>query len=258
MADDPYAPLAELYDLDHAGYADDIELYLRLAEVVGDPILELGSGTGRVLVPLVAAGHRVTGLDRSPAMLDRARAAITATEYVDRITLWEGEMTAADSAPGGPFGLAIFSLNGLLHLASQREQREALTAARRALDPRGMLVIDALNPVPDLLASFDGRVAHEGSWQLPDGSRVDRFAARTHAPAAQRIDTDLWYDIVGAGDALRRMRTSFSMRYLVPSELELLLELTGFVEWKLYGSYDLDPFDDASERLILTAEVTPS
>ena len=48
------------------------------------------------------------------------------------------------------------------------------------------------------------------------------------------------------------------MRYVVPAELELLLELTGFVEWKLYGSYDLDPFDDTSERLIVTAEVTPS
>ena len=48
------------------------------------------------------------------------------------------------------------------------------------------------------------------------------------------------------------------MRYLVASELALLLELTGFVEWKMYGSYDLDPYDDGSDRLIVTAEVTPS
>ena len=181
MADDPYAPLAELYDLDHAGYADDIELYLRLAEVVGDPILELGSGTGRVLVPLVAAGHRVTGLDRSPAMLDRARAAITATEYVDRITLWEGEMTAADSAPGGPFGLAIFSLNGLLHLASQREQREALTAARRALDPRSI-------PSPiSWPASTDGSPTRaRGNSPMARGSTGSR---RGHTPPRRSAST---------------------------------------------------------------------
>jgi hypothetical protein len=37
-----------------------------------------------------------------------------------------------------------------------------------------------------------------------------------------------------------------------------MLELTGFVEWKRYGSYELDPFQDDSERLIFTAEVTPS
>ena len=74
--DDPYAELPELYDLEHAGFTEDIELYLRLAEVVGDPILELGCGTGRVLAPLAAAGHRVTGIDRSRPMLDRARSAL--------------------------------------------------------------------------------------------------------------------------------------------------------------------------------------
>ena len=64
--EDPYAELPDLYDLEHAGFSDDVELYLRLAEVVGDPILELGCGTGRVLAPLAAAGHRITGIDRSP------------------------------------------------------------------------------------------------------------------------------------------------------------------------------------------------
>jgi hypothetical protein len=228
MMTDPYATLPELYDLEHRDFGDDVALYLRLAEVVGDP------------------------------MLARASDAIAGAELTDRVQLVHGEMTAADTAPGGPFGLVIFSLNGLLHLSSQREQRLALMAARRALDPRGMLVIDTLNPVPELLASFDGRVSHEGSWPLPDGARVDRFAARTHAPATQRIETDLWYDIVDPHGALRRVRTAFPMRYLAPAELELLLELSGFVEWKLYGSYDLDPFEDGSERLIVTAEVTPS
>jgi hypothetical protein len=48
------------------------------------------------------------------------------------------------------------------------------------------------------------------------------------------------------------------MRYLVASEFVLLLEITGFAEWNLYGSYDLDPYHDGSDRLIVTAEVTPS
>jgi hypothetical protein len=121
-----------------------------------------------------------------------------------------------------------------------------------------MLVLDALNPDPVLFASFDGRVQHEGSWQLPDGTCVDRFAARTHANVEQRIDTDLWFDVIAPAGAMRRVRTRFPMRYVYPAELELLLELTGFVEWKRYGSYELDPFDDGSERLIVTAEVTAS
>ena len=256
--DDPYALLPELYDHEHAQFSDDIDLYLRLAEVVGDPVLELGCGTGRVLLPLAAAGHRVTGIDRSPSMLDRARSAILESGFSERMALMEGSMTEADRASGGPFGLVVFSLNGLMHLASGMEQRAALSAARRALDPRGMLVIDTLSPNPELLATFDGRVQHEGSWRKPDGTTIDRFSSRTHSPAEQRIETELWYDLIDPAGHLQRIRSRFPMRYIVPSEMELMLEVAGFVEWTLYGTYDLDPYDDGSERLIVTAEVTPS
>src|SRR5215216_3132795 len=111
-SEDPYADLPELYDLEHAGFRDDIELYLRLAEVVGDPILELGCGTGRVLLPLAAAGHRITGIDRSRPMLERARSTLktNTSSLLRRVTLSEGSMTEAECAPGGPFGLVIFSL----------------------------------------------------------------------------------------------------------------------------------------------------
>jgi SAM-dependent methyltransferase len=256
--DDPYALLPELYDLEHAQFSDDIDLYLRLAEVVGDPVLELGCGTGRVLLPLAAAGHRVTGIDRSPPMLNRARSAVLESGFSERVALMEGSMTEADRAGGGPFGLVIFSLNGLMHLPTKAEQRAALSAARRSLDPRGMLVIDAVTPNPELLATFDGRIQHEGTWRRADGTTIDRFSSRTHAPAEQRIDTELWYDLVGRNGHLQRVRSCFPMRYVVASEIELMLEVAGYAEWKLYGSYDLDLYDDDSERLIITAEVTPS
>ena len=258
--DDPYAELPELYDLEHAEFTDDIDLYLRLAEVVGDPILELGCGTGRVLAPLAAAGNRITGIDRSRPMLDRASSVLQldAGAGSQRVTLAEGSMTEAERAPGDPFGLVIFSLNGLMHVSTMAGQRAALASARRALDPRGMLVIDALNPTPEMLATLDGRVQHEGAWRKSDGTIVDRFSARTHDSAEQRIDTALWYDLIDSTGQVRRVRSGFPMRYLVASELVLLLELTGFVEWKLYGSYDLDPYDEGSDRLIVTAEVTPS
>jgi SAM-dependent methyltransferase len=255
---DPYQLLPELYDLEHEDFADDLGLYLQLAEVVGDPILELGSGTGRVLVPLARAGYRVTGLDQSAAMHARARLALKDTGLADRITLHQDEMSAADAAPGGPFGLALFTLNGFMHLATQDEQRRALTAVRQALDPRGMVVVDIMNPMPELLAGFDGRVRHEGSWKQPDGTHVTRYAARTHHHTEQLIQTQLWYDLAAEDGALRRISTAFPMRYAHRSELELMLELAGFVEWRIYGSYDLDPHDDASDRLIAMAEVTSS
>jgi hypothetical protein len=46
------------------------------------------------------------------------------------------------------------------------------------------------------------------------------------------------------------------MRYLHAAELELMLEMAGFASWEIYGSYDLDPFDDHSERILVAAEAT--
>src|SRR5258706_8563800 len=68
------AALARLYDLDLSEDPGDLELYLALASRTGGPIVELAVGTGRVAVPLAAAGHVVVGIDADPAMLDRARA----------------------------------------------------------------------------------------------------------------------------------------------------------------------------------------
>ena len=71
--DDPYHDIVDLYDLEHTDFEDDIDLLLNFAQVVGDPILELGCGSGRVLIPLAEAGFNVTGLDNSRAMLAKAQ-----------------------------------------------------------------------------------------------------------------------------------------------------------------------------------------
>jgi SAM-dependent methyltransferase len=255
---DAYAQIAEFYDLEHASYADDVDFYLNFVEAVGDPVLELGCGTGRLLIGIAEAGYHVTGTDRSEAMLERARAQVNGSGLRDLVKLHQGEMSAADEASGGPFGVGVIALNGLLHVADPVEQRNVLASVRRALDPRGLLLIDVLNPTPETLRGMDHSLVHEGVWFKQDGTRVDKFAARRVAAATQVIATELWYDLTEPDGTLRRIATSMSMRYLHRSELELMLELAGFAEWQVYGSYDLEPFAEQSERLIVAAEVTPS
>lgn len=254
---DPYAEIADLYDLEHGDFTDDLDLYRNLAAMIGDPILEIGCGTGRILIPLAQAGHRVTGTDASSAMLATADHAAARVGVTDRVTLSRGDMTASPPSPHGPFGLAIVALNGLLHLDAPEAQRAALRALHGALDPRGQLVLDVFNPTPEGLRALEG-LHHEGTWNQANGKTVQKFSSRRVHPSSQTIETDLWYDIVAPGGALRRVSTRFPMRYVHRSELILMLEVTGFVEWQVYGSYDLEPFDDGSDRLIVTAEVTPS
>lgn len=255
---DPYANISELYDLEHQEFDQDVQLLVNFAQVVGDPILEMGCGSGRILLPIAEQGFRITGLDSSLPMLDRASLAAERSGLRDLVTLHRGDMRDADEAPGGPFGLVIFSLNGLMHLTTPQAQRDALASARKALDPRGQLLIDMMNPSIGQLQELANGPHLEGSWTLADGTIVDKWSHRKSGTDPQIIDTLLWYDHVAPDGAFSRVRSSFELRYVHPSELLLMLELSGFVEPMLYGSYDLDPFEPDSERLIVTAEVTSS
>jgi SAM-dependent methyltransferase len=253
---DVYANIVDLYDLEHDQFEEDIACFMNFIEAVGDPVLELGAGTGRFLIPIAEAGFRVTGLDSSEPMLAKAAARISDTDLGGLVTLDHRSMTDCDRAPGGPFGVVIAPLNGLMHLTTPTEQRSVLAAARNALDPRGQLLLDLMNPSPDALRGIDQALIHEGGWTLPDGGRVDKFSSRHIRPSEQIIRTDLWYDVVAPDGSMRRVTSQYEMRYIHRAELELMLELAGYPEWELYGSYDLDPFEDGSDRLIVAAEAS--
>jgi SAM-dependent methyltransferase len=255
---DPYHLIAELYDVEHDTFRDDIDLLLTFADIVGDPILEMGCGSGRILVPLAEAGFNVVGLDRSATMLDRARSRMANAGVSDRVTLFQGDLVDALSAPKGPFGLVIYSLNALMHLSSPESQLESLRNARKSLDPRGQIIIDVVNPTPDYLVSLGAAPALEGSWRMVDGSVVDKWSFRKIDASRQIIDTTLWYDQVQDSGVLIRHRSRFVLRYLHFNELRLMLGNAGFTEIRVYGSYEMDPFEDASDRMFITADVTPA
>lgn len=252
---DGYRAIGEWYDAEHDAVVDDVALFLQLAEIVGDPILELGCGSGRILAPLAAAGHRVAGVDRSAAMLDRARQRLGQLDSPHAVLVL-GEMDQLPPNLAGRHGLVILSHNTLLHATSPESQRGTLASARAALDPRGMLVIDVINPTADAGQGEDGRVTVEGHWPTGDGALVSKFSSRAIDQAAQRISTDIWYDHIDPAGAVRRTATRLELRFVTAAELLLQLELSGFVEPQLYGTYDLDPYTETSPRMIVTAEAT--
>jgi SAM-dependent methyltransferase len=251
---DPYANIPAYYDLEHDAFDEDIECLMNFVVSTGDPVLELGAGSGRVVAAIANAGYRVTGIDSSPPMLEAAKARVRSLRKPKLVTLTELSMLEAARAPGGPFGVVIASLNSLLHLTTPAEQRLALQQAWEALDPRGQLLIDIMNPTPSTLATLDHQLVLEGTYAGDIGEIIQKFSSRRVSPAEQHIHTNLWYDVTDAHGSVRRIPTSFTMRYIQRAELELMLELAGFKSWEIYGSYDLDPFNDASDRLFVTAE----
>jgi SAM-dependent methyltransferase len=243
---------ARFFDADYADYYDDLPALQAYAQRTGGPLLELGCGAGRVLIPLAQAGYDVTGVDLSPEMLRIARAKAAAAGVTDRVTLVEGDYASA--ALPGPYAFAFIVMNTFLHLTTQRAQLQALRHWREQLIPGGLLLIDIFHPDVAQLAALDGRLEWDRSW--PDrqtGGTVMKWITRTVDLAEQTLHVTLIYDEVAADGGLRRTLVPYDARYLWRFEAELLLDKAGFVLEGIYGDWNLGSFESDSGRMILVA-----
>ncbi len=138
---------ARLYDLDfETDDPGDTELYLDLARRTRGPILELAVGSGRIAVPLAAAGHRVTGVDLDEAMLHRARDRADAAGVASRIRFVHADLVDLRLPDAGSYHLAILGLNSLFLLPTRRAQAAAIRTLAEHLAPGGRAIVDVWQP----------------------------------------------------------------------------------------------------------------
>jgi SAM-dependent methyltransferase len=243
---------ARYFDADYAGYDEDLPVLNALAQRTGGPLLELGCGTGRALIPLAHQGYHVTGVDLSPEMLRIARNKAAAAKVAARVTLVEGSYT--DAPLGGPYPLAFILMNTFMHLLTQEDQLRALRHWRDHLTPGGLLLIDVFHPDIGALAELDGKLQYDKSWtDAETGRAVMKWATSTVEPGKQTLHVQLIYEEIGPDGAVRRTVVAYDIRYLWRFEAELLLDKAGFGVEAIYGDWDLSPFESHSDRMIFLA-----
>ena len=245
---------ARFYDDDYRDYQDDIEAIAMLAAECGDPLLELGCGTGRVLVPLAAAGHMITGVDISRTLMNGAAAKLAQHKLVDRATLVQDDLRTFDLARKD-FAFAFCTSNTLMHFVTADEQLAVLRNAWRHLRPGGYLFIDLFNPdIPRLLA-INGLMELADQWlDETTGAEVQKWSVRTIDLAEQLQDTLFIYEETFPDGRSRRTNCPFILRFLWCSEAELMLRLADFVVEDVWGDFDGSPYSSESEHLILLAQ----
>lgn len=249
----PFDRLARFYDWEHADFLEDVPLYLGLAQRTGGPILEVGCGSGRLVVPLARAGYEVVGLDSSAAMLDRARARLhREPALAQQVQLIEGDVRAMQLPER--FRLVIVGLDSFGLLIEQGDQLQALAALRRHLRPDGLLVLDVAN------GNLRGAEAEEETLLHRHGPAPERqdqlllkWVIRRTDHAAQLDHLLHIYDETDGDGRVRRTAVEVTLRYFTRFELQLLLERVGFEIEALYGDYDLAPYGPSSQRLIAVA-----
>jgi SAM-dependent methyltransferase len=178
----------------------------------GGRVLEMGVGTGRLAVPMAAAGLAVAGVDASPEMLDRLRA----RPGGDAITAIQGDFATVDA--GGPYDVVLIAFSTLFLVPSQHGQLACLANARRHLKPGGSLVVEAF--VPDHSRWTRGQNIAIG--RLDDSGVSIKLSV--HDPVTQVITTQD-VSVEASGTTLRPNQ----LRYIWPAELDAMALASGLL-----------------------------
>jgi SAM-dependent methyltransferase len=247
-----YAQLARYYDLENADFTEDLEFWLDLADEHSGPVLELGCGTGRVLLNLARRGHAVTGVDNAPEMLARLETKLNTASnrhLAHPPVLLQASMDAFEAPQ--PFGLALMPFNTFMHLLTLEAQLATLGRIRQHLAPGAALALDMTNPGEAYGAQETGLTLER---TFADGDRtVQQFASVALDRAAQLARITWLYDSTAPDGGLQRTIVPLTLRYTFPGEMRLLLERTGFTLTHLYGDYDRSPYAEGAPRMIVQA-----
>ena len=190
-----------------------------LAELAGDgPVLELAIGTGRVALPLAARGLEVHGVEASEEMVARLRAKPGGEAIPVRI--------------GAEFRLAYLVFNTIFNVTSQEAQVSLFQSVADHLGSGGAFVVETILPE---VGDFGKK--HQSVRGMNLAVDSVRFEVRMHDPVNQRID----YQRIVIDEKGAKLNP-LAMRYVWPSEMDLMARLAGLELEHRYGWWDRSPF----------------
>ena len=257
-----YDACAAFYDGDYeaAGYDHDVPFYVELARESGGPVLEMGCGTGRVLLPVARAGLEIAGLDASAAMLARLETRLAAEPEAvrRRVRLLHGDVRTARVE--GEFALVTAPFRVVQHLVERADQRAWLRNVARHLrrEPPGELVFDVFQPDYALIAESPTLSVDVEREDPATGRAVRRISRSDHHPESQTFEVGFEWLVEGP-DGAERIESSIETvaRWFTRPELECLLEIEGYEIVDFWGAFDRTPFGRDSEDQIVRARLKP-
>ena len=244
---DAYAPF---YDWENARTVGrrDVKFWRSLAAAENGPVLELGCGTGRITIPAARAGAHVVGVDRSAAMLERARLRVKRLKGVGSAALVRGDIRELPFRESNGFSLVMAPYGILQSLTREKDLTETLASVHRVLRRGGTFGIDL---VPDLprWSEYSRRVSLRGlrgktRVTLVESVRQDR----------KRRLTIFDHEYVERRGRLSRVHTfSLTFRTLSVPQITRRLAAAGFHVTAVLGDYKGGPWSPDSDVWVILA-----
>lgn len=254
---DFYGTIARYYDSEHHDKDEDFDYYADLASAVleddADPLLIVGSGTGRLALRL-AADHTVHGIEIEPAMLERARRKLAGFRHRGRVTFHQGD--ALTIPLDMRFGMVIIPYNTFMHFLTQDEQQTLLRRVRAWLKPGGVLLIDLPNAGEAFAAQDTEAVTLERTFTDEETGHIVMQQSSSRLDRTEQLMSVTWmYDEIGADGVLKRTHVPVVIRYFFLAEMTLLLASCGLALDAVMGDFDGSPFMEGAPRMLIIAKV---
>lgn len=234
-----YKPIADIYDA-YVRTDLDLPFFLKEAGQVEGDILELTAGTGRVSIPLAAAGARLTCIDNSPEMLAILQRKLDERQlHAEVITM---DIRHLDL--GKTFAQIIIPFHAFAEIRDPDDQRQTLRAIYDHLAPDGRFICTLHNP-PVRLRSVNGQLQFWGEHPLEDGGSLTFTAVQTYDAPSQVVDILEFFEEYDAAGIIRRKRKlRLQFRLMEKTLFETMIKEVPFTVHALYGNYDYAPFEE--------------
>jgi SAM-dependent methyltransferase len=228
---------ADVYDDWYADVTDVDATVRRLVELAGagGRVLELGVGTGRLAVPMAAAGLHVVGIDASEAMLDQLRER-DVDGLVESVL---GDM--ADDLPEGPFDAVLIAYNTIFNLLGEHDQPRLFRRVAERLGPGAAFVVEAF--VPDDHTGGRGDGASEVTVRSMAVDHVV-LSVSVNRPDEQVYEGQFVQFTDGGVVRLR----PWSIRWATPAQLDDMAIAAGLHLVERFGDMAGTPFTDDSSQ----------
>jgi SAM-dependent methyltransferase len=205
-----------------------------LRPLAGEPprALELAIGSGRVAIPMHAAGVSVTGIDISDDMVSLLRA----KPGGDQITVVMGDF--ADVEVEDTFPLVYLPFNTLFALTEPERQLDCFRNVSAVLEPGGRFVLDTFVPDVRRFDSYDTRIGVSSITS----SITHAYEMSIHDSVEQTIVTHLVRRLEDGSTVVLPVK----VRYAWPAEMDLMARLAGLELEARWGWYDRRRFTTQS------------
>ena len=245
---DEYAPF---YDWENARTLGrrDVPFWRQLALNAGGTVLELGCGTGRITLPLGRAGVPVVGIDRSDAMLARARRRVNRARLQRRVRLVRGDIRHLPFA--SRFSMVMAPYGMLQSLLRERDLAATLAAVHDVLEPGATFGIELVADLPSW-EEYRKRVSLKG-WRRATGGSHVTLVETVRQDTARRL-TIFDQEFTERRGRQRRMRRfSLTFRTLTVPQMTRRLERAGFEVTALLGDYRGGAWDPRADVWVILA-----